>query len=170
LNWLIKRAILLGHIYLFLFSFFMDSTEVHAQVFFESALGEWIGDGTLLNSSTEYSMNWERTLQNKFIKLEFKNKRNTKMGAVEFFATAYYKILTDSSFSGTWFDSRGISFPIYGFYSQTELKVNWGSEETEFGSTEYKLEGEIIWVTDFIKKDDELVQFGKAKYLVKSNN
>lgn len=126
----------------------------------------WEGTGTLMNSPATYKMHWERTLDNSFIKLQFENKRVDKDGKeINFKSHAYYKVGEASKVTGTWFDSRGISFPLKGSVSKKELIIFWGSPETEEGKTRYTLQSDTeIHVMDYILRNGTYLPFGKAQY------
>lgn len=126
----------------------------------------WKGSGTLMNAPASFEMHWQWTLDSHFLKLEFQNKRSSKNGdEIIFKAHAYYKLENDSLLTGTWFDSRGINFPLSAKMTDTNLTVEWGAEAIEQGKTVYalKLPGELK-VTDFILQDGEYVKFGEASY------
>lgn len=123
------------------------------------------GTGTLMGSDAEFSMNWEWTLDKQFLKLTFENRRNSKSGEpIVFKANGYYKILSDSTIRGSWFDSRGISFPLKGSVSDTALTIIWGSAETEQGKTIYSVDSNGIKVEDYFLSENNYQQFGMAFY------
>ena len=124
----------------------------------------WKGSGMLMGSKANYNMNWKRVLDEKFIKLEFRNERTLENGnKIVFNARAFYKI-EGLIVTGTWFDSRGVSFPLKGQIDENELIINWGSPETEVGKTVYTLDETEIRVKDYILNDGKEFQFGNATY------
>ena len=126
----------------------------------------WTGSGILMGSPATFEMHWRWELGKRFLKLEFQNKRETADGKeIVFKAHAYYKAVGDSLYEGTWFDSRGVTFPLRGVVRHNEFIVEWGSEETELGRTVYTVQspGEMK-VTDFIFRDDRHIKFGEAAY------
>ncbi|WP_299670986.1 hypothetical protein [uncultured Polaribacter sp.] len=137
-----------------------------SQTFFDQVKDKvWEGKGTLIGSPATFKMNWQKVLDNNFYKLEFKNQRAVKDKKITLKATAYYKVLSDSTFVGTWFDSRGITFPLKGKLSKNQLMVDWGTPETEVGKSLYLiLESGQIKVTDFIRQKDKEFKFAEAFY------
>ncbi|GAA4272894.1 hypothetical protein GCM10022258_21880 [Aquimarina gracilis] len=136
-----------------------------SQSFFETASkNEWEGKGELLGSTASFRMNWEPILEGKFFRLSFQNQRDQSKEYI-FRAMGVYQPNSDDTFTGTWFDSGGFSFPIKGSFSENELVVYWGTPETEEGKTIYTInEGGSVSVRDYVLKDGKLIQFGKASY------
>lgn len=127
----------------------------------------WTGNGLLMGEEATFTMDWQRVLDNKFIKLEFQNKR--KSGTNEdiiFRATALYKIVNDTIVVGNWFDNRGMTFPLKGSLKEDELIILWGNDETEIGKTiyHYSNESNTITVEDFIMNNGIYSKFGSATY------
>ena len=109
-------------------------------------------------------MDWQPILDGKFYELSFQNQRDQSKEYI-FQAMGVYRPKSDGTFTGTWFDSRGYSFPLEGNYSETELTVQWGNPETEEGKTTYRINKDgTVSVIDYILKDGKLVPFGKALY------
>lgn len=130
------------------------------------ASGSWKGTGTLLDSEAEFDMKWTWELNSKFLKLEFQNKRTSASGQeLVLKSHAYYQPQNDSLFEGTWFDSRGITFPVRGILKDSTFTVNWGTPETEQGKTIYTLASDTeIAVTDYFLRETTYVKFGEAVY------
>ena len=94
----------------------------------------WTGSGVLMGKEASFIMDWQRVLNNKFLKLEFQNKRKSADNEfIVFRATAFYKIVNDTTVVGNWFDNRGMTFPLRGFMKENELTILWGNDETEMG-------------------------------------
>ncbi len=129
----------------------------------------WNGIGMLMGKNATFTMNWQNVLNNQFIKLEFESKRKTgDSKAIIFKATAFYRIVNDTTVIGNWFDSRGVSFPLKGSVKANELIIFWGSEETEMGKTIYSnSNNNEITVEDFIKIKGTYTKFGYAIYKAK---
>ena len=131
-----------------------------------------------MGTEASFKMKWDWTLDNKFLYLEFQNSwkpsnrenvtrtgKTVLKGDVVLKAKAYYKPITNTEFEGTWFDSRGITFPVRGTLKDQLFTVIWGSEDTEQGKTEYLLlpSGQIE-VKDYILNNGKYAQFGNAVY------
>jgi len=128
----------------------------------------WEGTGTLMGASATFKMSWTQELNGSFYHLNFENKRSAKDGSeIEFKAKAFYKVTNDSIVFGTWFDSRGISFPLKGKSLENELIIIWGNEQTEQGKTTYTyLDKKKIVVKDYILNNEKYLQFGAAEYII----
>ncbi len=128
----------------------------------ESFLGKWEGSGSLYNTEATFGMEWEKVLNNKFYRLDFMNALNN--GAFSMVAHGYYQIEGDSV-TGYWLDSRGVSFPLSGTLDNLTLTIYWGTVDFEQGRTEYTLlNSDEMEVTDFVLRNGEYAQFGKAIY------
>lgn len=152
---------------LILVTLFLCTEIVSGQHFWDTMTsGSWTGSGTLLGSEAEFNMSWTWELENKFLKLEFQNKRTSSSGQeLVLQSHAYYQPKSDSLFEGTWFDSRGVSFPVKGTLSNSTFTVHWGSPETERGKTIYVLVSQDkATVTDYILQGENYVKFGEASY------
>ncbi len=127
---------------------------------------DWKGTGVLMNSSATFKMSWTLELDDSFYHLSFESKRMIQTGdEIVFKAHAYYRVANDGIVSGTWFDSRGISFPLKGRANENQLTILWGNEETEQGKTIYSyLGGKGIEVEDYYLTNGKYVRFGTAQY------
>lgn len=131
----------------------------------EQLIGSWQGTGTLMGSEATFDMRWERELGGQFLKLTFQNRRTPKdKSPIIFNATAMYST-GEEEWTGTWFDVRGISFPLKGQVDGGTLTVDWGSPDTEQGRTVYALQDdESMVVTDYILQQGSYTKFGTANY------
>lgn len=128
----------------------------------ESFIGEWVGTGILMGQQAEFEMKWESVLDRQFLKLSFQNKISDQF---TFKGNAYYQFLTDSTFSGQWFDNRGYMFPLQGSYKDDVIISHWGLPAIEEGRTEYRYGSDgTIQVTDFVLRDGSYQKFGEATY------
>jgi hypothetical protein len=59
--------------------------------------------------------------------------------AGRFEGRAFYRPVADGRWQATWFDNRGVSFPIQAVLAGRVLTSEWGSAETERGRTIYRL-------------------------------
>lgn len=126
----------------------------------------WHGEGLLMGATTRFKMDWKLVLEKQFLKLDFSSTRQVSEGnEIVFVAVAYYNIIDESIIKGTWFDSRGISLPIYGGVNKNEMVIFWGNDKTEEGKTTYTLiNHKRIHVKDYILQKNDYVQFGEAFY------
>lgn len=153
---------------LFLLIYLIGFQTVFAQSFFEKVSGHlWKGTGELLGSEATFKMEWKQVLDNKFYQLSFQNQRENSKEYI-FKAIGFYKIKDNTTINGTWFDSRGYSFPLKGNLQDNKLVVYWGSPEYEEGKTIYSIQPDgRIEVQDYFLRGREFVNFGKAEYISK---
>ena len=126
----------------------------------------WDGSGVLMGKDAKFSMDWQSVLGDKFLKLEFQNQRKSEDGKnIVFRATAFYKIVNDTSVVGNWFDNRGVTFPLKGSIKENVMTILWGSDDTEQGKTIYSYSTEnVINVEDFVMNKGTYFKFGNATY------
>ena len=132
------------------------------KTFADRAIGSWEGTGTLFGMEARFSMEWEKTLGDKFLKLTFQNRfmdQNNQVRTMD--AQAYYNTATGK---GQWFDSRGQNLPLSLEIEKKTLKVLWGDENSEQGKTVYVIVGKKMAVEDYVMRDGEFSLFGKAEY------
>jgi len=138
-------------------AFTINSLAVAQEAFVNNLIGLWHGNGKLFGSNAEFKMNWEWTLDKKFVYLTFQNK------VIK--AQAFYQATGADEYIGTWFDSRGMVLPLKAGVKDSALVTLWGSPETEQGRTIYRLmDPDKIKVSDFVLKDNEWHQFSEAVY------
>lgn len=143
---------------------FLIFGKVHSQNLSDKFEGSWEGKGTLMGAETSFKMNWDKVLNDQFMKLTFTSHRVSGEEAILFHATAMYK-LDEEHWAGTWFDSRGISFGVDGTESKNTLTVEWGSPDIEQGRTVYSITDENeITVTDYVNRNGSYSKFGEAVY------
>lgn len=149
------------------FALFLTAGTVVGQSFWnDMTSGSWKGSGTLMGSQANFYMKWSWELDVKFLKLEFQNKRTSDSGEELILKShAYYQPQNDTLFEGTWFDSRGVTFPVRGILEDSIFTVDWGSPETEQGKTVYTLTANgSVQVTDYFLREENYVKFGEAAY------
>lgn len=134
---------------------------------FEKLSGSWKGTGAVSGMESEISMKWESVLAGNFYRLNFTNKMKGKNGTIVFEGTAFYKFKTTTETEGSWFDSFGLIRPITATLETTKITANWGTKETEEGSTVYHLiEPDKLEVVDSVKsKDGTWREFGRSKFI-----
>tara|TARA_R110002073_G_scaffold108336_1_gene243296 strand:+ start:2716 stop:3258 length:543 start_codon:yes stop_codon:yes gene_type:complete len=130
--------------------------------FIQNIIGKWEGKGTLMRNKAVFSMHWENTLNNTFLKLNFKNQFKDQNGILrELQSEAYYQFSTKT---GYWFDSRGMILPLKLKFEDNSLTVFWGDIKTERGKTTYTLNLDQCDVEDFVMRNNQYFSFGKAIY------
>jgi hypothetical protein len=93
--------------------------------------GRWTGTGTMFGQASEAVLEVRPALGGRFMEFSYRAGR--------FEGRAFYRPAEDGSWQATWFDNRGITFPIAASLAGQTLTSDWGSAETERGRTIYRL-------------------------------
>ncbi len=136
-----------------------------AAPFFTRLAGTWQGTGTTSGMPSVQRLQWEPVLDAAFVRLTLENRMTTKEGQEwRFQAQAFYKVSPDGGITGTWFDSRGLTFPLAGSVDAAGvLTIAWGSDDTERGRSHYRIADGALEVTDEAQgKDGALAVFGRS--------
>ena len=109
--------------------------------------GTWRGPGTMMGRPSEASFTVSPVLGGRFLEFSYR--------AGPFEGRAFYRPLADSAWQASWFDNRGVTFPIAGRVEGRTLTSDWGSAETERGRTVYRLaEDGRLHVSDSVRRPD----------------
>lgn len=108
--------------------------------------GRWQGIGTMFQRPSTARLEVRPALGGRFVELIYH--------AGGFEGRAFYRP-ADGRWQATWFDNRGISFPITATLSGQTLTAEWGSAETERGRTVYAIgpDGRLR-ITDSVRQPD----------------
>ncbi|MEX1994165.1 MAG: hypothetical protein WD929_05840 [Steroidobacteraceae bacterium] len=130
--------------------------ESPAARFFEQLAGHWQGTGEVRGMPSNQQMRWEAVLDGRFLRLSFDNRMSAPDGKEwRFQAEAYYRIQADGTIAGTWFDSRGVSFPLTGSVDESAaMTILWGTAETERGRSSYRISDAGLEVRDEVLGPD----------------
>lgn len=93
--------------------------------------GSWRGAGTMFGRPSEAALEIRPALGGRFLELSYR--------AGQFEGRAFYRPAGEGRWQATWFDNRGISFPIDAAAAEHVLTADWGSAATERGRTVYRL-------------------------------
>ncbi len=93
--------------------------------------GSWRGPGTMFGQPSEARLEVRPTLGDRFLEFSYR--------AGGFEGRAFYQSVGEGHWTAAWFDNRGVSFPIAAVAAGQTLTSDWGSVETEQGSTVYRL-------------------------------
>lgn len=140
--------------------------ESPAAGFFAQIAGNWEGTGEVRGMASVQQMAWQPVLDGRFLRLSFDNRMTGTDGKEwRFQAHGYYRIQDDGTITGTWFDSRGVSFPLAGGVDEDgTMTIRWGTDDTERGRSSYRLEAETLEVTDEVPSaEGEWRTFGRTK-------
>jgi hypothetical protein len=118
--------------------------------------GNWQGAGEVRGMPSKQEMRWESVLDGRFLRLSFDNRMTAPDGKEwRFQADAYYRIQADGTIAGTWFDSRGVSFPLEGTAEPGgAMTILWGTADTELGRSSYRITEAGLDVTDEVQGPD----------------
>ncbi|HEV7658444.1 MAG TPA: hypothetical protein VGO55_01235 [Allosphingosinicella sp.] len=93
--------------------------------------GRWRGTGTMFGQASEAVLEVRPALGGRFLEFSYRAGR--------FEGRAFYRPAGEGRWQATWFDNRGITFPIQAVLAGQTLTADWGSAETERGRTIYRL-------------------------------
>ena len=130
---------------------------------FKRLHGSWSGEGKTLEMPATLRMTWEWVLGEKFLRLSLKNEMKAASGQVQLFEGHAYYQPSESKCEGTWFDSRGISFPIKCSVEGQTVTALWGATGQENGKSIYRLlaDGKLEVVDSVKQKDGSWKEFGR---------
>ena len=130
---------------------------------FKRLQGSWSGEGKTLDMLATLRMTWERVLNEKFLRLSLKNEMKAASGNVQLFEGHAYYQPSEGKCEGTWFDSRGMSFPIKCTVEGQSLTALWGATGQENGKSVYKFlaDGKLEVVDSVKQKDGTWKEFGR---------
>ena len=130
---------------------------------FKRLHGSWSGEGKTLEMPASLRMSWEWVLGEKFLRLSLKNEMKAANGQVQHFEGHAYYQPSEAKCEGTWFDSRGMSFPIKCTVEGQALTAMWGAAGTENGKSVYSLlsDGKLEVVDSVKQKDGSWKDFGR---------
>ena len=137
-----------------------------AYVFLGRLTGDWRGTGEVSRMAGDMRMHWEPVLDGQFHRLSMENQLAGVDGKIwHFKAQGYYRVGTDGSITGQWFDSRGFSLPLTGSVTDDAMTIDWGTEASpERGRSTYRLAADALEVTDEVYgKDGKLSVFGRTR-------
>ena len=130
--------------------------ETPAAQLFAALTGHWQGTGEVRGMPSKQEMRWEPVLDGQFLRLSFDNRMTAPDGKEwRFQAQSYYRVQADGAIAGTWFDSRGVSFPLVGTVEPGgALTILWGTAETERGRSSYRISDAGLEVIDEVQGPD----------------
>ena len=137
-----------------------------AYVFLGRLVGDWRGAGEVSRMAGDMRMHWEPVLDGQFHRLSMENQLTGVDGKIwHFKAQGYYRVGTDGTITGQWFDSRGFSLPLTGSVAGDAMTIDWGTEASaERGRSTYRLAADALEVTDeAYGKDGTLSVFGRTR-------
>ena len=130
---------------------------------FKRLNGSWRGEGKTLEMPATLRMSWEWVLGEKFLRLSLKNEMRAASGNVQLFEGHAYYQPSEGKCEGTWFDSRGMSFPIKCTVEGQSLTAMWGATGQENGKSVYRIlaDGKLEVIDSVKQKDGTWKEFGR---------
>ena len=125
--------------------------------------GSWEGEGELLDRPATFAMTWERALDGRFLRLEFRNAFADVDPIEPVLESHAYYLLGGPALTGQWMDSRGVILTLKAEVVGSTLVTYWTGEES--GRTEYRVIGEdALEVTDYVQAEGGYFPFAQARY------
>jgi hypothetical protein len=125
--------------------------------------GSWSGEGKTLGMPATLQMTWDWVLAEKFLRLSLKNEMRVASGQLQLFEGHAYYQPSEGKCEGTWFDSRGISFPIKCSVQGQSVTALWGATGQEQGKSVYSFlaDGKLEIVDSVKQKDGSWKEFAR---------
>ena len=134
------------------------------ETFLKRLEGTWQGEGKTMGMTARLRLSWEWVWKNKFLRLTIRNEMTAPNGQTQLFeGLAYYQHLGDGKYEATWFDSRGMTFPIKAATEGNALVACWGSPDKEQGKSIYRIlePGRLEVIDEVRQKDGTWKEFGR---------
>ncbi len=126
--------------------------------------GAWKGEGKLFGSPATFQLSFSFELNDNFLQLKFRNAYTAQNDSYAMDALAMYKMESDSTLTGKWFDSRGMMLDLTSTLKNNILTSLW-SNDREQGQTVYQMINQNqLLVKDYVYRSNEWVLFGEANY------
>ncbi len=140
---------------------------IAAQVDLERVLatleGSWEGEGELLGRPATFMMTWERALNGRFLRLDFRNAFADIDPVHPVLESHAYYLLGGPTLTGQWMDSRGVILSLRAEVVGPALVTYWTGKES--GRTEYRvIDEDTLEVIDYVRSEGEYHLFAKARY------
>ena len=133
---------------------------------FIDLFGTWRGEGNVGGHPSKIEMTWGPALDGRFVRVWWKNDMATKYGeTLHFEGEGTYRPSPDAdgNHTGTWFDSQGKLYPLFGRVAGDSLATIWGTEGDTQGRTTYRLvDRNTIRVRDEIRREGKWETFGSS--------
>ena len=130
---------------------------------FKRLAGSWSGEGNALGMPETSRMTWDWVLGEKFLRLSLRNEMRSANGQIQVFEGHAYYQRSAGKCEGTWFDSRGVSFPIKCTVEAVAITAMWGAPGQEQGKSAYRLlaDGNLEVVDSVRQPDGNWREFGR---------
>lgn len=156
-------------LYMFIFVFACNAQYTQADDMFPTTyLGKWVSNDDAFGGPARSELEFARTLNNKFVEVDYKITSNTSNTEV-FAGKGFYQSLEPGNAQGHWFDSNGDMLILSAKVDSKKITSNWGVEGTKRGKTVYELTSGGLKVTDYIYRDEEYTLFNQANYVKKDS-
>lgn len=128
--------------------------------------GEWRSSDPAFGGPAQTAMQWSRTLDGKFMRLDYRiDMRSGAENAASFEGVAFYRLESKDELRAFWADNSGDLHPIRVERRDDGLHVEWGADGAKQGRTLYNLvSSDEMQVTDWIKTEDGWRQFNDNRF------
>lgn len=128
--------------------------------------GEWRSSDPAFGAPAQTAMQWSRTLDGKFMRLDYRiDMRSSGDNAATFEGVAFYRLESGDELRAFWADNSGDLHPIRAERRDDGIQVEWGVEGAKQGRTLYDLVApDTIEVTDWIRTEDGWRQFNHNSF------
>lgn len=135
--------------------------------FYDHFQGEWQSEGDAFGMPAQSTMNWTRTLDDRFIHLDYKILLTLSDGKKSsFLGNGYYRPDSGNRYDGFWADNTGDLHPLKLECGEKEVMVHWGSDGEKQGRTQYKLNPSgTMTIIDWVLADESWRQFNKNDFI-----
>lgn len=127
--------------------------------------GEWDGSGTLFGSPASFTMSWQRSLGDRFLRLVFSNALTTDDGPSPVLsAEAFYRPDDEGGLAGYWFDTRGETVTLRARVTDDRVVTDWQASSESGRTTYLVVDADTLEVIDEVRGADGWQEFGRATY------
>ena len=127
--------------------------------------GQWIAEGNSFGSKTVSELDWAKTLDGKFYRIDYRIQAAEK-GRIIFAGVGHYRATKTGATSGYWADSGGELHPLSIVFADDRIETIWGRADGKMGRTYYALEADdtFLRVTDWLLTPKGWRQFNTALF------
>ncbi|NML06917.1 hypothetical protein [Sphingomonas sp. G-3-2-10] len=111
-------------------------------------IGGWSGEGSFMGRPSSATLDARMAIGGKFLEIEWQ-VATTGDKPVRYEGRGLYRPGA-GGWDGHWFDSSGAIRPLAASMESTAVRVQWGTAETERGTSLYALAGDTLIVEDTV--------------------
>ena len=142
-----------------------ESADAPAISLLDRVTGRWIADGNSFGPKTVSELDWTKTLDGKFYRIDYRILRPDNDGYL-FTGVGHYRVGKGTTTSGYWADSGGDLHPLSVRFDNDQIETIWGRANGKMGRTHYALEADdtFLRVTDWMLTPAGWKQFNTALF------